>query len=382
MPPIFKNTTVGREDIGAFMRAYALKHGLLPRPRRTLIGSYFGEKILLATPLVKWYLHHGLEISEIYTVVEYQPKTCFRDFGKTVSDARRQGDLDKDSNILAETMKLLGNSFYGKTLTNVSSYRDIRYVSPDEADALINNGLFKNLNELDDDVVEVEMAKRKITWALPCQIGFFVYQYAKMRMLEFHYDFIDRYIRRKNYQLCHMDTDSLYLVLAKATIERAVRKRLRKSFYDEFHKWFPAKTCDAHRAAFVESKTRKTKTTVPQVCRDCLARAQFDKRTPGLFKTEFEGDGVLALCSKTYFCFGEKTDKKSHKGLSHAQNSITRECFARVLDSREAAGGTNVGFRTNSITMYTYQQYRNSLSFFYIKRRVSSDGVTTRPLKI
>ena len=30
----------------------------------------------------------------------------------------------------------------------------------------------------------------------------------------------------------------------------------------------------------------------------------YDKRTPGLFKVEWEGLGIVSLCSKTYYCFG------------------------------------------------------------------------------
>jgi hypothetical protein len=34
---------------------------------------------------------------------------------------------------------------------------------------------------------------------------------------------------------------------------------------------------------------------------DTPEHAAYDKRTPGLFKTEFTGDGMIALCSKTYY---------------------------------------------------------------------------------
>jgi hypothetical protein len=48
--------------------------------------------------------------------------------------------------------------------------------------------------------------------------------------------------------------------------------------------------------------------TVPRD--DTPEHAAYDKRTPGLFKTEFTADGMIALCSKTYYCFG-KEDKFS-----------------------------------------------------------------------
>jgi len=107
MCPIFKNTEISRDDIGEYMREFAEKHKIMPRPRRSLIGSLKGEKILLATPLLKWYLEHGLVVTKIYQVVEYTPETCFESFGEAVSSARRAGDVDPSKAIIADTMKLV-----------------------------------------------------------------------------------------------------------------------------------------------------------------------------------------------------------------------------------------------------------------------------------
>ena len=87
MQPIFKNTTVTRNDIGPFMRDYAEEHDVMSAPRRMLVGSYRGDKILLSTPLLQWYLVHGLIVDHVYQVVEYEPKPCFRHFGESVSTA-------------------------------------------------------------------------------------------------------------------------------------------------------------------------------------------------------------------------------------------------------------------------------------------------------
>ena len=62
MCPIFKNTEIRREDIGEFMKSYAEENNIMKQPRRSLIGSMIGKKIMLATPLLKWYLEHGLEV--------------------------------------------------------------------------------------------------------------------------------------------------------------------------------------------------------------------------------------------------------------------------------------------------------------------------------
>lgn len=44
---------------------------------------------------------------------------------------------------------------------------------------------------------------------LPVQIGFYVYQLAKLHMLQFHFDIIDHFISRDDYQLLEMDTGKI-----------------------------------------------------------------------------------------------------------------------------------------------------------------------------
>ena len=45
---------------------------------------------------------------------------------------------------------------------------------------------------------------------LPLQIGVAVYHLAKLRMLDFYCNFIDKYIDRSDFELLEMDTDSNY----------------------------------------------------------------------------------------------------------------------------------------------------------------------------
>ena len=92
MQPVFKNASVTRDDIGPFMRQYAEEHDILSKPRVMLVGSFRGVKILLATPLLRWYLAHGLVVDRVYQIIEYEPNPCFRRFGESVSTARRAGD--------------------------------------------------------------------------------------------------------------------------------------------------------------------------------------------------------------------------------------------------------------------------------------------------
>ena len=203
MQPIFKNATVTRDDIGPFMREYAEENDIMSTPRRMLVGSYHGENILLATPLLQWYLAHGLVVDRVYQIVEYERKPCFRQFGESVSAARRDGDADPDKAIIADTMKLLGNSAYGKTVTNVDRHRNVAYCTEVGTSACINNKRFLQLDAVTDNAYEITSNKSRVTYDLPLHIGFFVYQYAKLRMLQFYYDFVDRYVAGVNNHFIH-----------------------------------------------------------------------------------------------------------------------------------------------------------------------------------
>jgi hypothetical protein len=70
------------------MKAYAEEKEIMSQPRKSLVGSMYGEKIMIITPLLKWYLIKGLVVTRIYQVVKYSPAKCFQIFGEAVSDAR------------------------------------------------------------------------------------------------------------------------------------------------------------------------------------------------------------------------------------------------------------------------------------------------------
>ncbi len=53
-----------------------------------------------------------------------------------------------------------------------------------------------------------------------------------------------------------------------------------------------------------------------------------------------------------------------------------------VLKTQESGSGTNRGFRVRDNAMFTYTQTRAGLSYFYPKRKVAADGVSTTPLDL
>ena len=108
MTPIFKNVTVSKSDVGDYMADFATTENLLNAPRRCLIGSYHGEKILFGTPLLRWYLKHGLIVTKVHMIIEYFPERCFAGFADEVTTARRRGDVNVNENFLSGLLQVNG----------------------------------------------------------------------------------------------------------------------------------------------------------------------------------------------------------------------------------------------------------------------------------
>ncbi|KAJ8319270.1 hypothetical protein KUTeg_004361 [Tegillarca granosa] len=163
MSPLFCTTDVPYEVIGEHMQQHVTEHNLSTKPRRLLVGGMRGRNMLLATPLLKWYLQHGMKVTKIHQFVEYLPQACFKRFVSDLSEARWLGDAHPDKSIIADTMKLIGNLGYGSLIMDKTKHKDVVYVQ-DEGPAclLINQPLFRKMECIDaeNQYYEAEMAKK------------------------------------------------------------------------------------------------------------------------------------------------------------------------------------------------------------------------------
>ena len=150
-----------------------------------------------------------------------------------------------------------------------------------------------------------------------------------------------RYVERSLFQYCEMDTYSAYIALAGESIDDLITSEHREHYFQHRSEWLLAECCDEHKDDYIDTRLAGRTWTATESC--CLARKAFDKRTPGLFKVEWCGDGFIGLCSKTYYCFGE-TNKCTTKGLNKRQNGIDKDKLLSVLTNRRSGSGVNRAF--------------------------------------
>ena len=248
--------------------------------------------------------------------------------------------------------------------------------------------LFHSLIDLGQGMWEVISLHRRVSISNLIQLSFFVYGKAKVMMLDFVYNFIDFYFSRDDYELGHTDTDSLYLAFSKTesgNYEDLVKPHLREHYFKNRGKNLPTEVCQNHecRQLYIHCRVNYFPWVQPKCCADA---ALFDKRTPGLFKTEYEGKEVCFLNPKTYCCTGNKGDKIGCKGVVKALNPLKMEHFKRVLFDRGDRGNThlvkNSNFRVIDNKMRTQIQYKVGLNGVFIKRKVLPDKIHTEPLDL
>ena len=316
---------------------------------RKLLGVMKTEKILLYTPLLKWYLEHGLKVTAYHQLLHYKRGRPFDWFPEEVAGARRQADKDKDKKIAGDTAKLKGNSFYGKMIEDVARHCHTTFTVDDgKVDAAMRSPFFEDLEEI-GDAFEIKERKRKVKITRPYQCGIAVYQLAKLRMLEFYYDFLDKYIDRRDFEYVYMDTDSAYFAISGEELRDMVKPELLEEYDRDVKNW--------------------------------LATDKYSERTPGLFKPEFIGSKMIALSAKCYFAEGKQGTKYSCKGMSKTQNDLNWRRYMNVFQG-SLDKAQNIGFRVHGQGVVTYEQNKLGLSAYYDKRYVLKDGIDTRPLKM
>ena len=86
--------------------------------------------------------------------------------------------IDTAYELIAETMKLFGNTAYGKTVTNQEKIVSPPYGNEDNIPIKQNSPHFKDIEQFYGQKYEVISTKRTIEMNLPLQIGVAVYHLA------------------------------------------------------------------------------------------------------------------------------------------------------------------------------------------------------------
>ena len=208
---------------------------------------------------------------------------------------RREADKDPLKKQLGDVAKLKGNSFYGKMLEDSGRHKSTKFTREEMVvDKALRSPFFHNSEEI-GGAYEIKEFKRTVMIKRPYQCGIALYQLAKLRMLEFDYDFLDKYFSRQDFELCYVDTDSFYLAMSGESSDEIVKPEMKQAYEADKNNW--------------------------------LATDKFSEKTPGLFTAAFVGTRGVWLTAKCYLVQNEANENKAANVF---QRSITICIFSVI----------------------------------------------------
>ena len=420
-PPLFVTAEIPYRVWGDHMQKFAEEVGISKAPRVLLVTGMSAKNILLTSKLLKFYLQLNLVCTSVHQVVEYSSAKCFEKFKDKMCKGRLDALADPKYAINGECYKLLSNSAFGSLLISRAKHRNVRFVQGENrVSQMFNDKHFSKCSVIDEEdaVYEIESYKRKITISEPITLGFQTLNLAKLRLLEFVYIFLKQYCLEQYYQILSTDTDSIYISIGKENFDDIIKPEMKavynKNVYD---------SCSDE----IKIKPEENVFWFPRKC--CKEHTQNDSKLAGIFHEEFIGNSLACLTPKTHVvtskmfeskfggvslsrlyanylrnrslgmkCFRllhklssmsrnrivqmKRLTKLSAKGVSKRLVKAPLTIFLRVLRTKVSEKGVVKGFKVIESDIYSYSQEKLMFSYFYVKREVLGDSISTKTLSL
>ena len=220
-----------------------------------------------------------------------------------------------------DVAKLNGNSFYGKMIKDLGRHKSAKFTRQGFWQAF-RFPFFGDLEEI-GGVYEIKQFKRTVMIKRPYQCCIAIYQITKLRVLEFYYDFLVKYLSRQDFTLAYTDTDLLYIAMSGDSSDEIAKPEMKQAYEADKKNW--------------------------------LATDKFSERTPALFKPEFAK------------CYLVQNEARQNKGVSKEHNNMYFHRYKDVLvvflktkrdsELEDIDEAKNVGFKVFDQGMVTYIIY-------------------------
>ena len=162
------------------MQKHAEKEGSLFQPRRMFFFGFELTNGTIITLLLLFYLELRLVCTKIYRFAEYTPVNCVSNSVQSAVNARRQGDQNYNSSVVAETLRLPANSSYGYQIIDHSRHSVKTNMNDKKTQAGINKKTFQDVWTYQRSSSQGIVAKSEIEHKESIIVGFFILQFAKL----------------------------------------------------------------------------------------------------------------------------------------------------------------------------------------------------------
>ncbi|XP_076247921.1 uncharacterized protein LOC143187752 [Calliopsis andreniformis] len=146
-------------------------------------------------------IHHGLHITKIQRILEFNQSPWLRDYIELNTQFRTHASNDFEKNLY----KLKNNAVFGKTMKNVRNHVDVKHLTKWDGrfgvQAIISKPNFQSRSILSENLIAIELRKLMVKFNKSIYVG--------MAILNiFHYDYMCP-LHQRRCKIMYTDTDSL-----------------------------------------------------------------------------------------------------------------------------------------------------------------------------
>lgn len=332
------------------------EHLMPPNSKQTKLLLTLNDKVryVVHYRMLKMILEEGLVLKKIHRILEFRQSPWLKPYIDLNTVERTKSNNAFEKNLY----KLMSNAIYGKTMENV---RDRVIVKIKDkwngrfgAKNYISNPNFKKSVIFNDNFILIEMNKCNITMNKPIAIGAAVLELSKIKMYNFHYNYMVPKFK-KNCKILYTDTDSF----------------IYEIFCEDFYK-----TIRKDKHMFDTSDYSPSNPYSIQL---------LNKKIPGIMKDENHGKVMthfIGLRSKMYSIKVSKgkTSKKI-KGIRKyvIENKITFEDFYKCMKENCKISHKQNSIKSKLHKVFTVEQTKVALDPFDDKRYLCKNKVDTLP---
>ena len=161
----------------------------------------------------------GYDIT-IKKILEFKHKAIFKNYIEYLYSKKKKYALQKKKSFEL-IYKILMNSFYGSCLTDKTRFRDIRIcTNKRQALKLTKLPTFVSMNSINENLLIIELSKKKCTYNSPIMIGSEVLFNSKCNLYNYMYNIIPKLFGKENITYSFRDTDSISYKIKNCSYEK------------------------------------------------------------------------------------------------------------------------------------------------------------------
>ena len=164
----------------------------------------------------------GYDIT-IKKILQFKHESIFKNYIEYLYSKKKEYSLEKKKSFEL-IYKILMNSFYGSTLTDKTRFRDIRIcTSKRSALKLTKLPTYVSMNPINENLLIVELSKKKCVFDSPIMIGSEVLFNSKCNLYNYMYNIIPTIFGRENITYSFRDTDSIIYKIKNCPYEKYLK---------------------------------------------------------------------------------------------------------------------------------------------------------------